>query len=164
MYAAAFRDYGIALTELEPAEAAARIRSSAIRETLLAFLYDWLYWASVADRDLLRALFDRADDDDWRRAYRDVLEVLEDTGQPLRSVDLCRSLGLGVKANATEAMRGVGEGQRPTDLAPNSLMTNATVSGVTAAPQGQVLKVSYKGGEAEVTVGSEHADRYLCSG
>jgi hypothetical protein len=54
-----------------------------------------------------------------------------------------------------EAMRGVGEGQRPTDLAPNSLMTNATVSGVTAAPQGQVLKVSYKGGEAEVTVGSD---------
>jgi hypothetical protein len=34
-------------------------------------------------------------------------------------------------------------------------MTNATVSGVTAAPQGQVLKVSYKGGEAEVVVGPD---------
>jgi hypothetical protein len=40
-----------------------------------------------------------------------------------------------------EAMRGVGEGQRPTDLAPDSLMTNATVSGISAAPQGQVPKV-----------------------
>ena len=54
-----------------------------------------------------------------------------------------------------EAMRGVGEGQRPTDLVPNSLMTNATVSGITAAPQGQMLKVKYKGGEAEVIVGPE---------
>ena len=51
-----------------------------------------------------------------------------------------------------EAMRGVGEGQRPHDLVPNSLMTNATVSGITAAPQGQMLKVTYKGGEAEVIV------------
>lgn len=40
------------------------------------------------------------------RAYRDVLEVLEDAGEPLRSVDLCRSLGLGVQARVTEAMRG----------------------------------------------------------
>jgi hypothetical protein len=51
-----------------------------------------------------------------------------------------------------EAMRGAGEGQRPWDLVPDSLMTNATVSGVTAAPQGQLLKVTYKGGEAEVIV------------
>lgn len=54
-----------------------------------------------------------------------------------------------------EAMRGVGEGQRPADLVPDSLMTNATVSGVTAAPQGHVLKVSYKGGEADVIVGPD---------
>ena len=73
LYADAFRRYGIDVKALEPAEAAARVRHSAIRETLLAFLYDWLYWASEADRDLLRALLDRADDDDWRRAYRDVL-------------------------------------------------------------------------------------------
>jgi hypothetical protein len=51
-----------------------------------------------------------------------------------------------------EEMRGVGEGQRPWDLVPDSLMTNATVSGLTAAPQGQVLKVAYKGGETEVIV------------
>lgn len=52
-------------------------------------------------------------------------------------------------------MRGVGEGQRPTDLASDSLMTNATVSGISAAPQGQVLKVTYKGGEAEVIIAPE---------
>ena len=54
-----------------------------------------------------------------------------------------------------EAMRGTGEGQRPHDLVPNSLMTNATVSGITAAPQGHMLKVTYKGGEAEVIVGPD---------
>jgi Domain of unknown function (DUF5666) len=51
-----------------------------------------------------------------------------------------------------EAMRGTGEGERPWDLTPDSLMTNATVSGITSAPQGQVLKVTYKGGESEITV------------
>ena len=54
-----------------------------------------------------------------------------------------------------EAMRGTGEGQRPHDLVPNSLMTNATVSGITAAPQGHMLKVTDKGGEAEVIVGPD---------
>ncbi len=73
LYADTFRKYGIDLRALEPAEAAARVRHAAIRDTLLAFLYDWLYWAPEADRNLLRALLDRADDDDWRRAYRDVL-------------------------------------------------------------------------------------------
>ena len=51
----------------------------------------------------------RSDDPDLAslpQPYRDVLEVMEDADQPLRSVDLCRSLGLGVKASATEAMRG----------------------------------------------------------
>jgi hypothetical protein len=34
-------------------------------------------------------------------------------------------------------------------------MTNATVSGVTGAPQGQTLKVTYKGGESELVVGPD---------
>jgi hypothetical protein len=54
-----------------------------------------------------------------------------------------------------EPMRGLGEGQYAWDLAPESLMTNATVSGVTGAPQGQNLKVTYKGGESELVVGSD---------
>jgi hypothetical protein len=32
------------------------------------------------------------------------------------------------------------------------MITNATVAGITAAAQGHVLKVTYKGGEAEVIV------------
>ena len=51
-----------------------------------------------------------------------------------------------------EAMRGTGEGERAWDLTPDSLMTNATVSGITSAPQGQALKVTYKGGESEIVV------------
>ena len=47
---------------------------------------------------------------------------------------------------------GVNEGQFAYDLAPDSLMTNAAVAGIAAAPQGQVLKVTYKGQEAEIIV------------
>jgi hypothetical protein len=52
-----------------------------------------------------------------------------------------------------ESMRGLGEGQYAWDLMPDSLMTNATVSGIAGAPQGQTLKVTYKGGESEIVVG-----------
>jgi hypothetical protein len=51
-----------------------------------------------------------------------------------------------------EALRGLGEGQYPWDLVPQSLMTNATVSGITGAPQSQTLKVTYKGNESEIVV------------
>lgn len=34
-------------------------------------------------------------------------------------------------------------------------MINAAVSGITSVPQGQMLKVTYKGGEAEVIVGPD---------
>ena len=51
-----------------------------------------------------------------------------------------------------EAMRGSGEGERPWDLTPDSLMTNATVDGIASAAQGQALKLTYKGGESEIIV------------
>jgi hypothetical protein len=54
-----------------------------------------------------------------------------------------------------EAMRGTGEGERAWDLVPDSLMTNATVAGIASAPQGQALKVTYKGGESEIIVASD---------
>jgi hypothetical protein len=47
------------------------------------------------------------------------------------------------------------EGQTPADLVPNSLMTNAIVSGTAAGADGEVLKVSYKGNEAEIIVGPD---------
>jgi hypothetical protein len=54
-----------------------------------------------------------------------------------------------------EAMKGAAEGERPWDLVPDSLMTNATVTGIAATTGGQTLKVSYKGGESEVLVGPD---------
>jgi serine/threonine-protein kinase len=73
LYAEAFRNYGIDVLTLQPAEAAERVRNSAIRETLLAFLHDWLYWASDTNRDKLRDVLDRADVDEWRREFREAL-------------------------------------------------------------------------------------------
>jgi hypothetical protein len=54
-----------------------------------------------------------------------------------------------------EAMRGTGEGQFPWDLQPESLMTNAAVAGVAAAPTGRTLKLAYKGQESEIVVGPD---------
>jgi hypothetical protein len=51
-----------------------------------------------------------------------------------------------------ENLRGVGEGQYPWDLQPDSIMTNATVGTITQSPQGNVVKVSYKGTESEYTI------------
>jgi len=53
-----------------------------------------------------------------------------------------------------EALRGLGEGQRPMK-APNTMMTNAAVSEVVvvAPAQGRVLKVKYKDGTSELVVG-----------
>jgi hypothetical protein len=49
-------------------------------------------------------------------------------------------------------LRGRIDGQTPADLVPDSLMTNATVAQIVAAPNGQVMKVTYKGKEATINV------------
>jgi hypothetical protein len=54
-----------------------------------------------------------------------------------------------------EALRGVGEGQRPWDRRPQGLMTNATVGTVSHTSQGGVVRVTYKGGQSEFIVGPE---------
>src|SRR5215813_2037449 len=54
-----------------------------------------------------------------------------------------------------EALRGTGEGQRPWDARPEGVMTNATVGTVSQSPQGGVIRVRYKEGESEYTVGPE---------
>ena len=51
-----------------------------------------------------------------------------------------------------EAARGTGEGHRPFDFMPQSTMTNATVAGVAAAPEGRKLQLKYKDGEKTVVV------------
>ncbi len=40
------------------------------------------------------------------RSYRDVLEVMEDAGGPVRSKEVCAALGLSSSDGAREAMRG----------------------------------------------------------
>jgi hypothetical protein len=46
----------------------------------------------------------------------------------------------------------VPEAQMPWDLVPDSIMTNATLAQITKAPEGHVMKVTFKGTEAEVTI------------
>jgi hypothetical protein len=55
-----------------------------------------------------------------------------------------------------EMARGTGEGHYGWDRdlkGSDETMTNATVSGIASAAKGEVLKVQYKGGEAELVVG-----------
>jgi hypothetical protein len=52
-----------------------------------------------------------------------------------------------------ESMRGTGEGHRPWDGAPNSTMTNGTVSAAVSGVDGPVITVQYKDGEKKILVG-----------
>jgi hypothetical protein len=54
-----------------------------------------------------------------------------------------------------QAMRGVGEGQRPWDVKPEGVMTNATVGTVSQTSAGGVVHVTYKGGQSEYVVGPD---------
>jgi eukaryotic-like serine/threonine-protein kinase len=84
LYAEAFQTYGIPVVDLEPDVAVELVRRSAIRLTLLAFLHDWLYWASETTRDHVRAVIDGADDDQWRRDFR--IAVAARDGKRLREL------------------------------------------------------------------------------
>ncbi|HZO44433.1 MAG TPA: hypothetical protein VFB68_00990 [Xanthobacteraceae bacterium] len=53
-----------------------------------------------------------------------------------------------------ETQRGTGEGHRPWTR-PGSTMTNATVDTTAAGVDGQVLRVTYKGGEQRIVVGDD---------
>jgi len=51
-----------------------------------------------------------------------------------------------------ETLRGTGEGQRPWDVKPDGVMTNATVG---QSSEGGVIHVKHKDGESEYTIGPE---------
>jgi hypothetical protein len=53
-----------------------------------------------------------------------------------------------------EVQRGTGEGHRPWTR-PGSTMTNATVDTTVAGVDGQVLRVTYKGGEQRIVIGPD---------
>jgi hypothetical protein len=54
-----------------------------------------------------------------------------------------------------EALRGVGEGDRPWDLTPDSTMTNGTIGSAVEGVDGPTVTVAYKGGERKVTIGPD---------
>ena len=58
LYAEAFRKYRMDLLTLDPKEAGVAIRNSAIRETILEFVHDWLYWVCDEDRARVRTAVD----------------------------------------------------------------------------------------------------------
>jgi len=66
--------------------------------------------------------------------------------------------GIDGKLHSTElrifpdAMRGLGEGQRPMNDARNQTMTNATVTGAAVVNGSNNLKVTFAGGESELVV------------
>lgn len=51
-----------------------------------------------------------------------------------------------------DVQRGLGEGHRPWDRAPNSTMTNATVAQTVGSVDGQVVMVKYKDGEKKIVI------------
>jgi len=73
LYAGAFHNYGIPIQTLAPEDAKARFEASSIRETLLAYLHDWLGRAADEDRVRLRDVLDFIDNDDWRTSFRKAL-------------------------------------------------------------------------------------------
>ena len=76
-YQSAFAENGLDVTALAPAEAARRIRASAIRAQLVTALDNWAYskdrWQPMrgSPGGSLRAIAQLADDDAWRRQLRD---------------------------------------------------------------------------------------------
>lgn len=54
-----------------------------------------------------------------------------------------------------ESLRGIGEGQRPWNVKPDGVMTNATVGTVSQSLEGGVIHVKYKEGESDLTVGPD---------
>jgi serine/threonine-protein kinase len=80
LYAEAFEKYGIGLASAELSQGVTRVRDSAIRETLIGFLHDWLYWAPDSNRAKVRALLEGADDNEWRRSLREALAA-KDSGK-----------------------------------------------------------------------------------
>jgi len=51
-----------------------------------------------------------------------------------------------------ESMRGVGEGHYPWGDAPKTTMTNGNIEQVAGITDGNVIKVSYKGGQTEIDI------------
>src|SRR4051812_35074500 len=71
LYGEAFAAYGVTFAAADPAAASDLVRHSDIHDILVVFLHDWLYWVRDENRAKLRAVVEAADDDPWRRAFRE---------------------------------------------------------------------------------------------
>ena len=79
-YATAFRDYGIDVDRLPPADAGARIAAAPIAAEMVDALDQWAFVRRMAPRDasrarLLSAVAKAADPDPWRCRLRDALDL-----------------------------------------------------------------------------------------
>jgi serine/threonine protein kinase/tetratricopeptide (TPR) repeat protein len=85
-YRAAFSAYALDMGTLGPAEAAARVQSSAIREALVTGLDAWMQVGSAdgEERVRVRAIADGADDNAWRRTFREA--ALAGDAERLKSI------------------------------------------------------------------------------
>jgi serine/threonine-protein kinase len=72
-YRAAFAKYGIDPGVKTPVEHAFIVTQSRVRLELLAGLHDWLRIIPAIGREKLRAVLEAADDDAWRRSFREVV-------------------------------------------------------------------------------------------
>jgi tetratricopeptide (TPR) repeat protein len=96
-FAAAFRDYGIPVQELEVEEAARRVRESALKEELIAALDDWagVGPASSGGRgnefsQKLVRIARRVVDDPWRQKYFDARLLKDDNLAVQALIELAR--------------------------------------------------------------------------
>jgi tetratricopeptide (TPR) repeat protein len=76
-YAEAFRDYGVDVLTLDPAEAGDRLQEKSVRVELAAALDDWAVvrkGPGISSKELL-AIARSADPDEWRNQLRDAMEA-----------------------------------------------------------------------------------------
>jgi serine/threonine-protein kinase len=132
LFAKAFRDYGIDVLTLDPAEAAARLRTTWIREQLMAVLEHWsIITPSDTERERLRQILEIADPDPdsfgnrWRTALRvedrttltKLAEVAESRPLPPTAIiNLARGLTWRGAPEAAVRLLRAGQRRHPNDF------------------------------------------------
>ena len=106
-YQSAFRGYGLDLARFDPSEFARRIRESPARQRLIAALDAWAIYERPGPRRVLLNLIGMADDDLWRKRFRDAIANHDRTalrslafGDEVLSQPPLTILHLALKANA----------------------------------------------------------------
>jgi serine/threonine-protein kinase len=136
LYCQAFEKYGIGLASGDISQGVTRVRDSAIRETLIGFLHDWLYWALAGNRAKVRAILEGADDNEWRRSLREglaakdsaKLKALVDQPEALRqpAIVVCNLADALSRHSANaEGLKVLREAQR---LQPNDFWINCLLA------------------------------------